>query len=127
MAGQRVKANKNRKGKERKIRCNACGYAKVKETPSFLHENLLIVGYANKSDFRELPIGKEVRCSEGSIGLQQNKHFFHDEVYYYHRAPFATVTCLYKRVRPSYDTFSNQGNSCLAKLSWNPFKNHIVN
>ena len=30
-------------------------------------------------------------------------------------------------VRPSYDTFSNQGNSCLAKLSWNPFKNHIVN
>ena len=31
------------------------------------------------------------------------------------------------RVRPSYDTFSNQGNSCLAKLSWNPFKNHIVN
>ena len=32
-----------------------------------------------------------------------------------------------KRVRPSYDTFSNQGNSCLAKLSWNPFKNHIVN
>jgi hypothetical protein len=76
MAGQRVKANKNRKGKERKIRCNACGYAKVKETPSFLHENLLIVGYANKSDFRELPIGKEVRCSEGSIGLQQNKHFY---------------------------------------------------
>jgi hypothetical protein len=32
-----------------------------------------------------------------------------------------------KRVRPPYDTFSNQGNSCLAKLSWNPFKNHIVN
>jgi len=30
-------------------------------------------------------------------------------------------------VRPPYDTFSNQGNSCLAKLSWNPFKNHIVN
>ena len=34
---------------------------------------------------------------------------------------------LLNRVRPSYDTFSNQGNSCLAKLSWNPFKNHIVN
>jgi hypothetical protein len=97
MAGQRVKANKNRKGKERKVRCNACGYARIKETPSFLHENLLCVGYANKSDFRELPIGKEVRCSEGSIGLQQNKHFFHDGVYYYHRAPFATVTCLYKK------------------------------
>jgi hypothetical protein len=33
----------------------------------------------------------------------------------------------HERVRPPYDTFSNQGNSCLAKLSWNPFKNHIVN
>jgi hypothetical protein len=30
-------------------------------------------------------------------------------------------------VRPPYDTFSNQRNSCLAKLSWNLFKNHIVN
>lgn len=97
MARQRVKANKNRKGKERKVRCNACGYAKIRETPTFLHENLLCVGYANKSDFQELPIGQEVRCSQGSIGLQQEKHFYHDGVYHYHRAPFATVTCLYKR------------------------------
>jgi hypothetical protein len=73
MAGQRVKANKNRKGKERKIRCNACGYAKVKETPSFLHENLLIVGYANKSDFRELPIGKEVGASQLGLSINTQK------------------------------------------------------
>lgn len=93
----RIKANKNRKGKERKVRCNACGYAKIRETPSFLHENLLCVGYGNKSDFQELPIGRQVRCSAGSIGLQHGKHFFHDGVYHYYRAPFATVTCLYKR------------------------------
>ena len=30
-------------------------------------------------------------------------------------------------VRPSYDTFSTLENSCLAKLSSNPFKNYVVN
>ena len=96
MSRPRVKANKNRKGKERKVRCNRCGYARIKESRNFLHENLLIIGYANKSDFKEL-FFESVRCHDGSIGNQQGKHFYHKGVYYYYRAPYATVTCLYKR------------------------------
>ena len=84
---------------------------------------MMIEGNLSPDLYREIDHINDVFIQQCRSARQQQQSQELNEVIDYINSLITSTD----RVRPSYDTFSNQGNSCLAKLSWNPFKNHIVN